>query len=82
MSTTALPIIVVNPFKILETIVSYSTLIMAEKQGYVVDQLSDRSPTDDSQINGPESGTLADAILKQKPKLWTKRMLKVSLTLG
>jgi hypothetical protein len=54
---------------------------MAEKQESgvsIADHQSDSSPTDDIQIHELSGAALAEAKLKQKPKWWTKRMLKVS----
>jgi hypothetical protein len=54
---------------------------MAEKQEFnasITDHQSDNSPTDDIRIHGPNGDALAEATLKQKPKMLTKRMLKVS----
>ena len=72
---SALPIILANIFGL------YSTLIMAEKREAGVSNLDCQpksSLTDNIQINLISYNTLIEATLRQKPKLWTKRMFKVS----
>jgi hypothetical protein len=54
---------------------------MAEKQEYgvfIAHHQSDIPNTDEIQIHELSGDALAEATLKQNPKMWTKRMFKVS----